>query len=374
MKKRDILLIFILIGGLSATAQRFSSINYLNDSSERELFFRIESASFIKNNEYFNAFSKGFTGIGFFAKPSIDYYFSKNTKVSAGVYLLKYSGLDYFSQTIPLFTVQHKLNKNLELVLGSLYGNLNHQLEEPLFAFDRYYQDQVEYGLQLLYKTARVQSDMWLNWEKFIEVNSPYQEEFVFGNSTNIRVYQSDKLKITFPIQFLFMHKGGQIDASPDPVSTIFNGMSGLKMNYQLKADETIAFESLLFIYRGVALPDTGINSKPYQNGNAMYFKVHYTNKQLHGMLGYWKAHKFIAPRGEFLFQSVSSWDPKFAQEDRQLITAKLEFNKQIAPSINLVLKADAYYDIDNQDFANALAIYVIIKESFFISKIKANK
>ncbi|MBN1651298.1 MAG: hypothetical protein JW857_08220 [Bacteroidales bacterium] len=374
MKKIVVLFVFILFGELTATAQLFRKIHSLNDSSEHNLAFRIESTSFIKNNEYFNDFSKGYTGIGFFIKPSIEYYFTKNTKAIAGVYLLKYSGIDDFTQAIPLFSIQHKLNKNLEMIFGSLYGSLNHQLEESLYCFDRYYQDNVEYGLQFLYNSAKIKSDLWLNWEEFIFTNSPYQEELVFGNTTNITVYQSKKIQVNLPIQLLIAHKGGQIDASPDPVSSIVNGMSGLKINYQLGSFKTLSFEPLFFIYEGMTLPESGINSQSFKSGNAIYLKGHYNSKNLHAMLGYWKANKFIAPRGEYLFQSVSDWNPDFSQEERELITAKLEFNKQISNSINLVLKADAYYDMQNQDFAHALSLYLIIDESFFISKINARK
>ena len=374
MKKIILTVLLISIITITTLAQSFSSINFLHDSCEREISLRIESTSFIKNNEYFNDFSKGYTGLGFFLKPSIEYYFAKNTKATAGVYLLKYSGIDHFTQAIPLFSIQHKLTKNLELILGSLYGALNHQLEEPLYRFDRYYQDNIEYGMQFLYHTSRIESDLWLNWEKFIFTNSPYQEELVFGNTSKFIAYQSQKLRVELPIQFLISHKGGQIDSSPNPVASIVNGMSGLNINYQINTEKSLSFEPLFFLYHGWGLPESGINSQPFKEGKGVYFKVHYNNKNFHSMLGYWSSNKFISPRGEYLFLSVSDWDENFSQEKRKLITAKMEWMHPITESVKIILKADAYYDVMNMDLSHALGLYFVIDESFFISKTKSGR
>ncbi|MDA3904454.1 MAG: hypothetical protein PF484_00095 [Bacteroidales bacterium] len=374
MKKIFLSISLISFFVITALPQSFSSIEFLCDTCDRDISFRFESTSFLKNNEYFNDFSKGYTGIGFFAKPTIEYYLTKNTKATAGIYLLKYSGIDNFTQTIPIFSIQHKLTKNLELVFGSIYGALNHQIEEPVFRFDRYYQNNVEYGVQLLYNSSIIESDLWLNWEKFIFTSSPYQEEFVFGNNTQLKVYQSNKLNIYLPIQLLISHKGGQIDSSPDPVASIVNGMTGINLNYKINKTNKLGFEPLIFIYQGWGLPDSGINSQAFKSGKALYFKINYKNKNFDSMLGYWSSDKFIAPRGEYLFQSVSDWNNTFSQDKRKLITAKIEIMKSVSKSVKLILKADAYYDVMNLDFAHSVGLYFVINESFFISNVKVKK
>lgn len=374
MQKLRLTLSFYFLFVLSSFAQNFNSKTLLCDSCDKEISLQIESASFIKNNEYFNDFSKGFTGLGFFLKPTLQYYFTKNTKVSAGVFLLKYDGMDYFTQAIPIFSIQQRLTPNLDLILGSIYGTLNHQLEEPLFRFDRYYQNHVENGFQLLYHSTFIKSDLWLNWEKFIFTNSPYQEELVFGNNTRFTVFQSKKFSVHLPFQFLISHIGGQIDASLNPVATLVNGMSGLSLGYVMDDGNSLKFESLYFLYHAMAMPETGINSQPFKNGQALYLKVQYNYKSLSTMIGYWSANKFIAPRGEFLFQSVSDWKEGFSQEKRKLITAKIELKHKLSESIKIVLKADAYYDVMNANLAHSEGLYFIINESFFLKKIKSNR
>lgn len=370
MKKIFLSFCIVLLFFSSIDAQTFSTKETVSDSFNREIHLSLESTSFFKNNEYFNDFTKGSTGIGFFIKPSIDYYLTPRTKLNAGVFLLKYSGMDNFAQAIPIFSVQHKLAKNLDLVFGSIYGTLNHKLEEPLFRFDEYYQNNVEYGLQFLYNTSIIESDLWLSWEKFIFKNSPFQEEFVIGNSTRIKVYQSNMLSLSIPFQTLIFHKGGQIDSSIDPIATIINGAAGLNLKYSLDKISRISLEPLFFLYQGWNLPESGINSQHFNSGKAIYLKLNYTNKHFSSMLGYWSSDKFIAPRGEYLFQSVSEWDGNFSQKRREVITSKIKISRAISKSFLISLKADTYYDILNKDFAYSYGLYIVIKESFFLKKI----
>src|SRR5699024_2854200 len=110
----------------------------------------------------FNPYTEGYTGIGFFVRPTLEYYFAPSTRVSAGVHLLKYSGESAFKQLIPIFTLHHEFNEQFAIVMGSLYGTLHHKLEQALMRYDLFYQDNIEYGLQFLYKPRWADMDMWL--------------------------------------------------------------------------------------------------------------------------------------------------------------------------------------------------------------------
>lgn len=371
MNKIVVSIWIILLNTNIAFTQIFTTKEFLCDTCEKEISIRFESTSFLKNNEYFNDFAEGSTGIGFFLKPTVEYYLTNNTKANAGVYFLKYSGIDNFTQVIPIFSVQHKFTKNIELVFGSIYGTLNHQLEEPIFRFDWYYQDNVEYGLQLFWNSSLIKSELWLNWEKFIFKNDPFQDEFVVGNNTNIKVYPSGKFDIYVPLQMLISHKGGQIDSSPDPAVSIFNGLSGIRFDYKINKTNILGFESLIFWYQGWGLPDTGSNSQIFNNGHGLYFKIKYDNDFLSSRLGYWSAKKFIAPKGEYLFQSVSESDDTFFQENRSLITGKIVIKHKVSDFFEIAVRADGYYDLINNDFSYSFGLYFVLNELFFLSKIK---
>jgi len=374
MKKIILAILFTSLFFSFTIAQTFNTIDFIYDSCDSHLSLKFESTSFFKNNEYSNEFTKGFTGLGFFIKPSLEYYINDKTKASAGFFALKYSGIDNFTQLIPIFTVQHKLNKTIDILFGSLYSTLNHKLEEPIYRFDEYYQNNVEYGLQFLYKNALIESDLWLSWEQFIFKNSPYQEEFVAGNNTRIKVYQSNSFNLSFPLQILISHIGGEIDSSPNAMASIINGVTGLNLDYNLDQSHSIGFTPLYFLYQGWNLPESGVNSELFNAGKALYLKLNYSGKYFNSMIGYWSTDKFIAPRGEYLFQSVSEWDPSFAQDRRELITAKFSVNRKMLDSFILEFRADTYYDISTKDIAYSYGLYIVLKESFFIKKIKPLK
>ena len=345
----------------------------LCDSCEQNLSFRFETTSFIKNNEYSGLYASGFTGIGFYLKPVFEYYLTKNTKVTTGIFLLKYSGVKTFSESIPIFSVQQKLFKGLDFVLGSIYGALNHEIEEPLFRFDRYYQNNVEYGAQFLYYSDFVESDIWVNWEKFIFKDDPFQEEIEAGTTSTFKI-MSKKFKVYAPLQTLIYHKGGQIDTSPDPAFSIFNGVAGLRFEYHTNKKNVFAFEPQFFLYQGLGLPEKNVNSQRFNSGNALYLKFRYRNKYFNSMVGYWGGEKFIAPKGEYLFLSISESDKAFYEVKRQVATAKLEKRYILSKAIQIELMTDVYFDILNNDFSFSFGLYFFIDESFSMGRIFPQK
>ena len=366
-----IVLVFLLFSKTNLFAQTFNTKTTLCDACEKELSVKFESTSFFKNNEYNNQFTKGFTGIGYFVKPTLQYYFTKNTKVNAGVYLQQYAGKNQLHQVIPIFSVHQQFNKNWAVVFGSLYGSLNHQLKEPLFRFDNYYQNNVEYGLQALYNASFVKSDLWLQWDQFIFNNDPKQEEFQAGSVSEFKVFENKQLKINIPLQLLVYHKGGQIDASTNPIVTLFNGNSGLQLTHLIKEKNSIIFEGLFFWYKGLALPESGINSQLYKSGTAWYVTLKHHIKRINYSLGYWQAKKFIAPKGEYLFLSISENDRTFTEAKRKLITTKFAYTHQLSKQVKIEARADGYYDLINNRFDYSYGLYLLLNEDFFIKKLK---
>jgi len=364
------LIFLILVSINSVFSQEFSTKKPPCDNCNRELSIRLESTSFLKNNEYFSDFTKGFTGIGLFIKPTIEYYLTDKTKINTGVYLLKYSGIDKFSQSIPIVTIEQKLVKNLDLVIGSIYGTLNHELKEPLYRFDRYYQDNVEYGIQLLYNSSNIKSDFWINWERFIFKNDPFQEVFETGSVTDFKILSSGKFETHIPLQMVIFHKGGQIDSSPDNEIILFNGMSGLRFDYK-NAKSILSFEPSFFWYENAGTEEPEDNHRLFEPGMGMYLNLKYKNKFLSSSVGYWSADKFIAPKGEYLFMSISEKYSHVYEPNRKLLTAKLGLEHNISESIKIMLRSDGYYDINKSDFSFSYGLYFLIDESFFVTKIK---
>lgn len=370
-KNHIIFPLILLLCSVISFGQDFNTKIPLCDSCEKELSLKFESTSFFKNNEYSNQFTKGFTGIGYFVKPTLQYYITKNTKVNAGLFLQQYAGLEKFTKVIPIFSVHQQVHKNIDLIFGSLHGSLSHQLAEPLFRFDRYYQNNVEYGLQALYNSKFAEADVWLNWENYIFKNDEEQEEIEAGLVFDIKLFNKNKFEINVPLQLLFYHKGGQIDVNDAPVTTLFNGNTGIHLKHLYKNKNSIAFKSLFFWYDGIMLPESGINSQLFKSGAAWYFKLKHQLKNFNYSLGYWNANKFIAPKGEYLFLSISENNNTFAEAIRSLICAKAAYIYQPSKPVKIELRADVYYDTISNSFDYAYGLYLFLNEDFFIKQLK---
>lgn len=325
----------------------------------------------MKNNEYFSPYTEGFTGLGFFLRPTLGYYFSKSTKVEVGVHLLKYAGVSSFSQTIPIFRLEHQFTPDFAVVLGNIYGNLHHKLEEPLYRIDYYYQDNVEYGIQFLYKPDWMRSDTWINWEKFIFPGDTIQEVFTIGNTTEFTLLNQDKWSISLPIQFLYRHKGGQVNKTNDPVYNFINGGGGLNLRYQFNETSFVALEPMFLFHSGPDY-DARIGSlSHFSSGRGMYYKARFEAWLLYGMAGYWTSKGFIAPHGEYLFQSIAEFRPEFKAEDRNMLVAKIGFKKDIGETMSFQLGFDGYYDLDIKHFDYSYGLYFLINHDFLLMKFK---
>ena len=99
---RLILILVFVSSTTIITAQEFFPKSFIeptaiNEKQVGELYFNIRNTNFVRNNEFFNNIVEGYTLIGYFVDPTISYTPSKNTKIEAGVHLLKYSGVDQFT-------------------------------------------------------------------------------------------------------------------------------------------------------------------------------------------------------------------------------------------------------------------------------------
>ena len=300
---------FLLISIVSfvsvCNAQMFNTVEYLCDSCGRNLNFRFESTSFQKNNEYESSFATSISGIGVMMKPTIEYYFNHNTKVNVGVFGTKFSGVNQFSQVIPIYQIQHKVIPGFELVFGSIYGNLNHELAEPLYRFDRYYRNNVEYGFQALHKSKFSKSDIWVNWEKFIFEGDPFQEEFTVGNHSVVDLYSKDKLDIKADLQVLLFHKGGEIDTYDGRAIYLFNGAYGGDVVFKTKHLD-YSLKPRVFWYGGLRLPaeSDANNYQHFKHGSGFLVSSDVNHKFVNFECGYWNGYRFISSRGETLFMS----------------------------------------------------------------------
>lgn len=356
-----------------ATAQYdkniYSSDTYIEEVDSNGLFVRIENASFLNNREFFNPYQPGYTLIGYYLRPMVEFHAGKNTRLRAGAHLLKYSGLDSFSQAVPVFSIHHRFYRGLDMMFGSLYGALDHDLIEPLFAFDRGFTNHNESGLQFLIDRGFIKADVWLNWEQFIFTGDPFREKFTAGFSSTIKIAGKSQLKVEMPLQFLVFHRGGQIDTSPERMQNLLNYATGIDFTWDMANS---VFNSLSFRGYLAGFSDmSGELQYPWDEGWAVYPNFIVRTSRLEAGIGYWTGARFIAPLGEPVFQSVSAVDPEFTEEHRKLLTSKIVYQRGLAKGIDMGLRFEVYYDLPAGRFDHSGGLHIIIDHRFFITKLQ---
>ncbi len=361
-------IIFLVCGMLPMSGQSISESTALKDSIAKSVYFDLHAISYFKNNEYTNDFTRGFTGIGYLAKPELSLYLTDKLRISGGALIQQYSGRDTLEMVLPVFRMQYAFDESLQLVLGNIYGNLNHGLKEALFRYDRLYTDNMEYGFQLLGKHDRYNFDLWLNWQEFIKPGDNFQEAFQIGLVSSVLIMNGN-IRIRWPFQFLLHHRGGEIDVSPSPVSTEWNLYSGLRLEKSLSENAFIYFEPSYYIYSGNTLPASMLSSIAFSDGNAWSIEMGYQDSDWTASFSYWNADGFFAQGGESLYFSVSDYDEFFVDLSRSLIKAQIFWQNRISSEVNLELGLDAYYDTENDHLAHAFRIMLAIDTDILLKR-----
>jgi hypothetical protein len=373
-------LLFFLVYGVfinSGMAQYGNRI-YITDPSispadSHQLFLRFRNATFLNNKEFFNPYQPGYTLIGYFARPMLEYHPGPATRLKAGIHLLKYSGQEKFSRYIPVFSFQHRFTPGLEMVFGALHGTLNHGLIEPLFSFERIFTHHHESGLQFLIDLEWFRADVWIDWERFIFTGDPFQEEFTAGLSSRFFPWPGEgRWRIEIPVQLLTTHLGGQIDVSGERVQTLVNYATGIHADFNTGHPffRIVGFRG----YYAGFLDLSNETRHHYEQGWGIYPNLYVDTRWLEAGIGYWRGHRFVAPRGEPVFQSVSRVDPDLAVDQRELITSKIIYNRRLVRGIDMGLRFEVYYDPAGGDFDHTGGLHIMINERFFITRLKRNQ
>ena len=378
LKRFCLILLFLLVfSNQFIQAQQYnpfySHFGEFKTDAENNLFFRVENLNFIKNNEYSGEFAKGETYIGYLATPKLVYYPSSDFRIEAGIRLQKYSGLSGYSESEPVFTIHYQTNDRLSFNLGSLNQEDNHHLHEALFEPERYFTDKAENGLQILYKSPFLKAETWINWEKFIFQNDPFNEVFSFGFVADLLLSNPESdYSLSIPMQILFTHRGGEIDASNKNKQTVRNLVAGFSFEKTIHNSrfKNYGFEILHLQFRD----NSSVKEFVFGEGSAFHFRLGGSTQHSDIKLGYWRGHKFNSARGSALFQSMSIVDNSYVKARREMFTGKYRIQKSIAKGILLGGQVDAYLDMNaSHDFSYATSVFVRINGEFFLKKLKWN-
>jgi hypothetical protein len=349
----------MLIFSTMLSASLFGQIpgSWLSDSAQitkadsGKLFFQFENENFLRNLEYFGKFKEGYTLLGYQAIPSLSYYPTANSKITAGLFAMKYHGQNHYNELKPVFSFEYQFSPYFKGVIGSLHSTVNHKVIDPLLADEKYYTHRIEDGLQFTLNHPRLFADVWINWENVVFKNDTAQEEFTLGVSTEIKLLPPNKdFHLNIPINLIFTHHGGQVNNSPKPLETIKNSAIGIEMNYQ----DRIGFTAYWVDYQN----QSGKKITPFANGNGFYGYFWVKAKSISVQTGYWQGHNYFSRQGEELFFNVSSVDGS-TKSNRQLYFSKIYVQKTIRKNIRLMAGADIFIDPKDGQFDYAYTFQV---------------
>lgn len=358
--------ILVLIFGL----QQLHCMNSPDTSSAGSLGMRFRNISFLRNNEYSNPITEGYTLIGYFIQPELVYSPSDRLKLSLGIHLLQFSGTNGFHLVKPVFTSSFNLTGNMVFTMGTLPGSDSHRMFDPHFSKERLYNAFAEDGLELRFLNDHFFNDVWLSWENFIFRGDNEREIFTAGESFS---YSSEKIgksiRIRIPVQMMFKHYGGQISDYPEKVETYFNLAAGAGLSYDI-ADRDFGETGIEAVfYYGKSLtgkPPSGIG-----RGTGAWYKIRYTYRASEIDAGLWTSDDFFAPNGNYIFGSVSDHLHNYVIHRRRLLTCSASIRLVHKSFLEFFLGFEGFWDTDLRRFDNAVSLHLRFDKLFSLARLK---
>jgi len=368
-------MIFLLVSLFPVQAQNilhsslFTFPSSLSEADSNKLSLGADFTGFFKNNEYFSPVAVGQTLPGSVLNLALGYQVAGKFKAELGAYAVKYSGHIPLENLQAFVRFQYAITPQFNMVMGNLYSGVNHRLIEPLYQWERHFTDNPESGLQFILHTDRWFSDVWVDWQHFIQRGDPVLESLVFGTSVARQLTGNDsRFGLTIPLQLLIHHQGGQIDTSDEPMIVLGNMATGFcsRLNMNNGKIRSVGLDVYLAGYW-----DRYSNEalRPYDRGWGVYPVLYMDVSPFKLMAGYWYAEKFHAFEGESLFGSFDPYYPQKQLPTRNLVTFKFIFDKQLFKEVSVGAKLETYSDLDRGETDYSFCVHLRLKTKYLWNK-----
>lgn len=343
-------------------AEGIYSDDYTVDPEKhKELSLELNNLNFFKNIEYDNTVIKGYSLPGLWLQPKVVYHALPNIRLEAGLHALLYHGSYRYpnvayhdiaewkggqyqkgAHITTYFRAQLQLTKNLNIVLGNIYGGSNHQLIEPLYSPELNLTADPEAGVQLLWDSRRIHADLWLNWHSFIYKGDTHQEAFTVGLSSRFDLNDPDsKIHLYVPLQVLAQHRGGELDTMQvNSISTFVNAATGIgatwNTGHRLFRRLTLEADFLGYYQQAGTL-------WPIDKGVASYLSLHAEIGKFHLKTAYFNNQDFISLYGNPLFGAMSLIEENAVYEHPQMFYLGGEYTLKLGKGYALGVDFDLY-------------------------------
>ncbi len=321
----------------------------------------IDNLSFFKNNESDGDIFDGYSLPGFRFQPRVYLYPTSFVKLEAGVSLLKFWGAEkypcyayqniaewkadnyqYGFHILPFFRAQIQPVKQINLVLGNLYGGSNHQLIEPLYNPELNLTADPECGIQFLYNSPIATADLWINWESFTFKKDTHNEAFTLGTSAALNITpESSFFHMSLPFQMLGVHRGGEIDTVEYCLTTMINAATGL--NLKFNTNRLLKDISLQLMVAGYNAPKG--EKLFYTKGWAIYPNISATIWNIKLNAGWWRSSNYINIFGNPVFENISLTLDGRVFPKTDVLNGKVSYEQPFGNGVYLGADMELFYN-----------------------------
>jgi hypothetical protein len=331
---------------------------------EKSLHLRVVNLNFMRNNEYFTPIVQGQTFFGYQIAPSLVYFPTNRIRVEAGVFVRKDFGTQDYTQIAPIFSFSYRKDSTA-ITFGNLEGNLQHNLIEPLYAFERTLTNHLENGFQILHRGRQVQLDAWVDWQQATYPQADRQEHIWAGaNLAYCLSKPTQKAQTSIILQGTTFHMGGQnINLpTPSPATNSFQMAGGLRYKRPAWHAEAYYVRTIRELY-----PDTTLTVR---TGNGFYAQIGTKiKKKLHVVLSYWEGYGVDNVLGGDLYKSFPTYPKGVVQMDRRLLLLRLSKTWKLADNIDLTARLEPYYDFVNQRVEQVQMLFISFRPMFLVKR-----
>ena len=369
MKKLFYILLLLVATSTLAQYNDLLTTNDLNKIPAKNLVLNVDNLSFIKDNEYFNLIADGYTLLGNQSEVSLIWQAHQNYSLTGGLYALKYFGTPGFEPLVPFVGLEIKKG-NSRFYFGKLYTADLHQLSGEIYAFERLLdQRRIEHGLQHRYKNEHWQTDTWLEWEQFIHKADKRRERLNFGQTTTFK-QNFKQWELRVPLQIYLQHRGGQINVrtgnnNVNNAVVIANSAIGFSLENKLNK---LTSAGIKYQYFSHAVNTDNPEELLFKSGYAHKLQIFAKYRHWQTYLSYWQANRFVAPKGDDMYQSVSRRVEKYTDSQnrpvtvfsnhtephRKLFSLTTTYRKEIFKDLDLAFVVDAYYQLNKSSIQSA--------------------
>ena len=371
--------ILIISGMQSMYAQlneRLFSTDYQIDSlSKGDLSVEVDNLSFFKNNEFISTIQKGYTLPGFWLQVKATYNPLSILKLEAGVHSIwfwgtsRYPAFAYkdiaswggqdFSHNVhvlPYFRANISLSKNVNVIIGDIYGGSNHRLIEPLYNPELNLTSDPEAGLQLLYKNSWLDFDTWIDWMTYIYNLDTHQEAFIAGTSMRFKLNAPDsRFHVYFPLQWLSHHKGGEIEVSNSPGQTATNYAGGTGAMWNIDG-RYLKYINAEFYYAGYYYPKG--ESFRHRNGRGFYSKLAVQISDFNISSSYWACKDFVSIFGSPFYSTVSTKINGMLYDRPTMLHFGVDYVRTLGKGFTFGVNVETYYSLSGKMYSSETGLY----------------